>query len=163
MNNSKASNIITLNTRNSNGEPVNIKSNIDCTVSLEGIAATLRKLYIEKASTETVQEYRIFFDSICNAAAIEIKSNIEAGKDPIFIYNPAETTHGITLSKVDLKNFKDPVFYMIMQEYAKKTGFDINTKVIPVKMPLSPITDMNGKHPEAQIKPTAMPVIIISI
>ena len=134
-------------------------------ISLDGIADKLRQTYLHStpAKTEAVHKYETFLESLCKAAADKIKSNIAENKDPIFIYNPMETNTGIILSKADLNNFNDPAFYMVMKEYADKTGFNIETKVIPVKMPLSPITNINGNHPEVQAKQAAVPVIIISI
>lgn len=134
-------------------------------ISLYGIADKLRQAYLHStpAKTEAVHKYETFLESLCKTAADKIKSNIAENKDPIFVYNPMETNTGIILSKADLNNFNDPAFYIVMKEYADKTGFTIETKVIPVKMPLSPITDINGNHPEAQAKQAAVPVIIISI
>lgn len=143
--------------------PIIGKSEIVPSVDLEKAGDRLRAKYLDKADKAKVSEYRSLFSKLCNAAIAEIEKAIDTGNPPIYVYNPAETNSGILLSKVELSNFEDPTFYMVMKEFANKTSLSIDMKLMPVgKQPLSPIKGVNGKQPMSQ--PTgAIPVIVITI
>lgn len=130
---------------------------------LEKAGDRLRAKYLDKADKAKVSGYRSLFTKLCNTAIAEIEKAIDTGNPPIYVYNPAETDSGILLSKVELSNFEDPAFYMVMKEFANKTSLSIDMKLMPVgKQPLSPIKGANGKQPMSQ--PTgAIPVIIITL
>ena len=115
----------------------------------------LRALYIASANKDTVNEYRAFFDTLCASAFDNIEKNIKEGKPPIYFYNPLETDHGIILSSKEDERFNDPLFLILMKEYAEKYELVMNIKLA------SPVTNTPGGQPRPVGHPTS--VIVISI